>query len=133
MPNVKFLVEDNIAIPKRTVDFGPRESQYDVLLDMQPGQSFAIPISGRSGQVVVDKETGAKRTLSVVEDAKAQGTQKQSYLSAYTRRHGIKIVTRYFAADGAAAAHLRVWHDGYRDAAEGAEAAQGDDDGAVEL
>lgn len=121
MSNVQFLIEDNIPIPKREVEFGPRGSQYPIA-EMQPGQSFRVPVEGEEGAQyeTTDKETGVKTTvtLTAVEDAKKKATQKQSYFSSMGRKLGIRVVTRYFAEDPEYGPHLRVWHDGYRTAEE---------------
>ena len=119
MSNVQFLIEDNIPIPKREVEFGPRGSQYPIA-DMQPGQSFRVPVVGEEGAqyTTKDKETGVETTvtLSAAEDAKKKASQKQSYFSALGRKLGIRVVTRYFGEDPEYGPHLRVWHDGYRTA-----------------
>lgn len=129
MSNVQFVIEDNIPIPKREVEFGPRGSQYPIE-QMNPGQSFVVPVYGEEGQQ--DKEGNV---LSVAEDAKKKASQKQSYFSALGRKLGIKVVTRYFADDAQHGPHLRVWHDGFRTAEEqeADEQNEGADEGAVEL
>ena len=133
MSQVQFLIEDNIPIPKREVEFGPRGSQYPIE-HMTQGQSFRVPVVGEEGQT--DKEGNV---LSVAEDAKKKASQKQSYFSSLGRKLGIKVVTRYFADDAEYGPHLRVWHDGPRvegDAEEGEDEQYADeqqDGGEVEL
>ena len=113
MSNIQFLVEDNIPIPKREVEFGPRGSQYP-LEQMSEGQSFRVPVDGVEGTIVKDKETGEERELTITEDAKKKASQKQSYFSSLGRKLGISVVTRYFGEDAEYGPHLRVWHNGPR-------------------
>lgn len=82
---MSFQISKGIAIPPRTIpNAGPRQSKYP-LDDMEPGDSFDIPVEG-------DK----------------QARQKQSQFSSLAKTRKIKLVTRYLAAEGL----LRVWHDG---------------------
>ncbi len=115
MSHVQFLIEDGIAIPKREVQFEPRGSQYP-LADMQPGQSFRVPIVGST-----DAKDKDGNPLTVAEDAKKKAAQKQSYFSALGKRIGVRVVTRYFAEDSEYGPHLRVWHDGARTEADDAD------------
>lgn len=112
MSQVQFLIEDNVPIPKREVEFGPRGSQYPIE-QMVQGQSFVVPVEGVDGAQYTDKD-GNVTTLTWAEDAKKKASQKQSYFSALGRKTGIKVVTRYFADDAQHGPHLRVWHDGPR-------------------
>jgi hypothetical protein len=128
MSQVQFVIEDNIPIPKREVEFGPRGSQYPIE-QMQVGQSFRVPVQGEAGNE--DKDG---KVLSVAEDAKKKASQKQSYFSALGRKLNIRVVTRYFAEDAEYGPHLRVWHDGERTADDDAADAAGSEAGeAVDL
>jgi hypothetical protein len=82
---MSFQIQKGIAIPPRTIpNAGPRQSKYP-LDDMEPGDSFDIPVEN-------DK----------------QARQKQSQFSSLAKTRKIKLVTRYLSAEGV----LRVWHNG---------------------
>ena len=104
MAKFDIKIEDNVEIPKREMNFGPRGSQYPIA-DMSQGQSFALVITGKSGQ---KKQDGTE--LTVQEDAERKARQKQSYFSSLGKRLGINVVTRYSPESG----ELRVWHNGPR-------------------
>lgn len=100
----QIQIDDNVEIPKREVNFGPRGSQYP-LADMKSGQSFALKIVGKTGQ---KKQDGTELTQE--QDAERKARQKQSYFSQLGKRLNIDIVTRYSKENG----ELRVWHNGPR-------------------
>lgn len=110
-----IVIEDNVLIPKREIEFAPRGSQYP-LEKMKQGQSFAIPVTGTEGAT-----NKAGETLTVEEDAKRKASQKQSYFSSLGKKLNIHVVTRYFPEGeegGDGTPTLRVWHNGERAAEE---------------
>jgi hypothetical protein len=125
MSQVQFVIEKNIPIPKREVEFGPRGSQYPIE-QMEVGDSFRVKIVGATD--ATDKDGNP---LSVAEDAKKKASQKQSYFSALGRKLGVKVATRYFAEDAEYGPHLRVWHDGPRTAEDDASEVELDEQAAA--
>lgn len=97
---MSFVINKGVAIPPRTIpNAGPRQSKYP-LDDMEPGDSFDIPVEN-------DK----------------QARQKQSQFSSLAKTRRIKLTTRYLAQEGV----LRVWHAGDAEAqAEGEEVESGE-------
>lgn len=88
-----FTIEENVALPPRTIpNAGPRESKYPVDT-LQPGQAFAVPVTDEK-----------------------QARQKQSQFSGLAKSRGISLVTRFFAENSpfknTPAPCLGVWHDG---------------------
>ena len=82
-------IDDNVQLPKREVNFGPRESKYP-FATMKEGQGFALPITGKAGL-----KNAKGETLTVEQDAERKARQKQSAFSGSAKRLGIKLNTRY--------------------------------------
>lgn len=85
----QIQIDDNVALPKREVNFGPRESKYP-FRQMKEGQGFAIPITGKPN---LKKADGT--ALTVEQDAERKARQKQSAFSGAAKRLGIVLNTRY--------------------------------------
>lgn len=85
----QIQIDDNVALPKREVNFGPRESKYP-FRQMKEGQGFAIPITGKP-----NLQNAKGETLTVAQDAERKARQKQSAFSGAAKRIGIKLNTRY--------------------------------------
>jgi hypothetical protein len=85
----QIQIDDNVSLPKRDVNFGPRESKYP-FRQMKEGQGFAIPIVGKPNMKKVDGTV-----LTVEQDAERKARQKQSAFSGAAKRLGIKLNTRY--------------------------------------
>ena len=94
--NVAFLVRKAVPLPPRTIPTaGPRQTKYP-LDSMEEGDAFGITVTDEK-----------------------QARQRQSQFSALAKSRGIKVSTRFFAADnevtaalGVAAPCLGVWHMG---------------------
>lgn len=89
MSDFQIQIDDNVQLPKREVNFGPRESKYP-FRQMSEGQGFAIPIVGKAGL-----QNAKGETLTAEQDAERKARQKQSAFSGTGKRLGIKINTRY--------------------------------------
>ena len=89
MSDFQIQIDDNVQLPKREVNFGPRESKYP-FRSMTEGQGFALPITGKAGL-----KNAKGETLTVEQDAERKARQKQSAFSGTAKRLGIKINTRY--------------------------------------
>lgn len=107
---MSFVLEDGVAIPPRdyTGVRMARKTQYP-LDTWKEGQSFAIAIKGREGQVLRKKD-GTVVPLTVEEDAARQARQKASGIAALARNRGQAVVTRWNSANEPGV--LRVWHAG---------------------
>lgn len=138
----QIQIDDNVTLPKRDVNFGPRESKYP-FRQMSEGQGFTIPIVGKAGL-----KNAAGETLTAEQDAERKARQKQSAFSGTGKRLGIKIGTRYVHTKPDASdtylsqkweqhggPFLVVRHDGARDAQEAvtAEEAQAEQEESEEL
>ena len=84
-------IDDNVSLPKRETNFGPRASKYP-FAQMKEGQGFAIPVKGVEGV-----KNAAGETLTAEQDAERKARQKQSAFSAIGKRLGIHVKTRYVA------------------------------------
>lgn len=89
MDNFQIQIDDNVTLPKREVNFGPRESKYP-FRQMKEGQGFALPITGKSGL-----KNAKGETLTAEQDAERKARQKQSAFSGSAKRLGIKLNTRF--------------------------------------
>lgn len=85
-------IEDNVVLPKREANFGPRKSKYP-FASMKEGQGFTIPIKGVEGV-----KNGKGETLTAEQDRERKARQKQSAFSASGKRLGININTRYVSS-----------------------------------
>ena len=85
----QIQIDDNVSLPKREVNFGPRESKYP-FRTMKEGQGFAIPIVGKP-----NLKNAKNEVLTVEQDAERKARQKQSAFSGAAKRLGIKLNTRY--------------------------------------
>lgn len=150
MSDFQIQIDDNVQLPKREVNFGPRESKYP-FRQMKEGQGFALPIVGKNGL-----KNAKGETLTAEQDAERKARQKQSAFSGTAKRLGIKINTRYVHSkpdesdtylsqkwDAMGGPFLLVVHGGERTAeeaeevsaeeAEAEQAEQGQDDGGIDL
>lgn len=89
MTDFQIQIDDNVVLPKRETNFGPRKSKYP-FAQMVEGQGFALPIRGVEGA-----QNNKGETLTADQDAERKARQKQSAFSGIGKRLGINIKTRY--------------------------------------
>lgn len=105
---MSFQVKEGIGVPPRIRN--RLGSTYEVLLEMEDGQCFDVPVAAEAGHTnrkgeEIDPRGWQSRTAHA----------RQSYIAGYAKRNGIKVITRWMQngdeySDGEAI--IRVWHDG---------------------